>query len=296
LSIHTIPTYSLYGEFTDLAQTDWVHCETIQSRSRLHNYEIQPHRHENLFQILHLTSGHADIVVDGRHERLEARSIVTLPPMVVHGYTFTPDVEGTVLTLFEDRLAHILQAAEEVETTFRQVQFVALSEHPEVARSVAEDIASIASEFGSRTSGRLGVIEARLALVLIAIHRLKRLPLRALPESGDRGLHHALRFRQLVDQEFRSHKPVEAYARRLGLTSAHLNRVCRHQLGETALGVVHQRIILEAKRYLTFTSLSAKEIALALAFDDPSYFARFFKSRTGLTPLGFRAQQRGTEP
>jgi AraC family transcriptional activator of pobA len=42
--------------------------------------------------------------------------------------------------------------------------------------------------------------------------------------------------------------------------------------------------------------LSAKEVAIALAFDDPSYFARFFKSRTSLTPLGFRALQRGIEP
>jgi AraC family transcriptional regulator, transcriptional activator of pobA len=42
--------------------------------------------------------------------------------------------------------------------------------------------------------------------------------------------------------------------------------------------------------------LSAKEVALARAFDDPSYFARFFKSRTDLTPFGFRALQRGTEP
>ncbi|MBF9233636.1 helix-turn-helix domain-containing protein [Microvirga alba] len=63
-------------------------------------------------------------------------------------------------------------------------------------------------------------------------------------------------------------------------------------MGDTALGVIHQRIILEAKRYLTFTSLSAKETALALAFDDPSCFTRFFKQKTGMSPLGFRALQK----
>lgn len=291
--METIPTYSLYGEFKDSARTDWVHCETIQSRSRLYNYEIQPHRHENLFQILHLRSGKADIIVDGQHGHLEGPSLVTLPPMVVHGYTFRPDVEGTVLTLFQDRLPVILQAAEDIESTFRQVQFVPLAGHDRIASAVADDIASIAAEFGTREPGRLGVIEARLALVLIAIHRLKRPPVASSPGARDRARHHALRFRQMVDQEYRTHKPVEAYARRLGLTPAHLNRICREQLGDTALGVIHERLVLEAKRYLTFTSFSAKEIALALAFEDPSYFARFFKNKTGLSPLGFRAQQRG---
>jgi AraC family transcriptional activator of pobA len=291
--METIPTYSLYGEFKDNLQVDWVHCETIQSRSRLHNYEIKPHRHENLFQILHLRSGRAEIVVDGQQVRLESPSLVTLPPMAVHGYTFLPDVEGTVLTLFQDRLPAVLQAAEGVESTFRQVQIVPLAGHDEAARAIDEDIASILAEFDSRAAGRLGVIEARLALILITVHRLKGLPLAASSGLRDRARHHALRFRRLVDQEFRTHKPIEAYARRLGLTPAHLNRVCREQLGDTALGVVHARLILEAKRYLTFTSFSAKEIALALAFEDPSYFARFFKNKTGLSPLGFRALQRG---
>jgi AraC family transcriptional activator of pobA len=85
--------------------------------------------------------------------------------------------------------------------------------------------------------------------------------------------------------------PIDAYARRLGMTSPHLNRICREHLGDTALGIIHGRIILEAKRYLTFTTLSAKEVALALSFEDPAYFTRFFKQKTGLSPLGFRAMQ-----
>jgi AraC family transcriptional activator of pobA len=289
-----IPTYSLYGEFKDRTQADWVHCETIQIRSRLHNYKIQPHRHENLFQILHLQKGQAEIVVDGRRTVLDAPGIVALPPMVVHGYTFSPDVEGTVLTLFEDRLGHALRAMNDIENTFKQVQFVPLTDHADIAHSIALDLDSLAAEFDDRAPGRLRAIEARLVLILITLHRMKGLTIRTQGGSSDRALHHAMRFRQVVDREFRTHKTIETYARKLGLTPTHLNRICREHLGDTMLGVVHQRIILEAKRYLTFTSLSAKEIALALAFDDPSYFTRFFKKKTGVSPLAFRAQQRAT--
>ncbi len=292
LAIGGIPTYALYGETGEDPTDDWIHCETIQSRSRLHNYRILPHRHEKLFQILHLADGTAEIIIDGRSMQLAAPAIITLPPMTVHGYVFSPDVQGTVLTLFDSRLAHILPDMDGVREVFRSVRLICLQGHEDAARTLSADIVALAAEFAGRGSGRLEAIQARLRLVLIALHRLQGADQAAdKGGAGSRALQHALRFRELVDRHFCSHQPIEAYARRLGLTPPHLNRICRQHLGDTALGVVHQRIILEAKRSLIFTSLSAKEIALALGFEDPAYFARFFKQKTGLPPLAFRAMQ-----
>ena len=48
----SIPVYALYGEDSGQFANDWLHWETIQSRSRLYGYEIAPHRHEQLFQVL----------------------------------------------------------------------------------------------------------------------------------------------------------------------------------------------------------------------------------------------------
>ncbi|MEE1613262.1 helix-turn-helix domain-containing protein [Microvirga sp. CF3016] len=295
MAIGDIPTFALYGETRDDPAADWIHCETIQARSRLHNYRILPHRHEKLFQILHLASGTAEIVLDGRSMSLTAPALVALPPMTVHGYRFSPDVEGMVLTLFDSRLSHILADMDGVRETFRSVQVIRLHAHENAACTLAADIGSLADEFAGRRPGRSEAIQARLMLILIALHRLHGAGQGASHRSvGRRALQHALRFRELVDRDFRSNQSIEAYARSLGLTPPHLNRICREHLGDTALGVIHQRIILEAKRYLTFTSLSAKEIALALAFEDPAYFARFFKQRTGLPPLAFRAMQQST--
>ena len=295
MAIADIPTYALYGETGDDPTADWVHCETIQSRSRLHNYRILPHRHERLFQILHLVGGEAEIAIDGQNTWLTGPAIVALPPMTVHGYAFSPDVQGTVLTLFDSRLAHVLADMDGICETFRSVQLIRLQDHEEAARTLTGDIASLEAEFSGRGSGRSEAIQARLILVLIALHRLRGSTQVAGPHGrGRRALQHALHFRELVDRDFRKHQPIDIYARRLGLTSPHLNRICREHFADTALGVVHQRIIVEAKRYLIFTSLTAKEIALALGFDDPAYFARFFKQKTGLPPLAFRALQQST--
>ncbi|MCB8819885.1 helix-turn-helix domain-containing protein [Microvirga rosea] len=285
----TIPTYALYGEYKGDTSADWIHGETIQFRSRLHNFVIEPHRHERLFQILHLTNGHAEFIHDGQPKALQAPCIVTLPSMVVHGYRFTSDVEGMVLTLFEDRLKSILAAEPDALETFRSVQVVSLAHQPEAANALTHHIAAIGGELRDRASGRQTAIEAHLALSLVFLHRTHISGHSVPRDANDRALQHVMRFRHLVEQDFRSHRPVSFYAQRLGLTSTHLNRLCRDHLGETALGIIHQRIVLEARRYLTFTSLSAKEVALALAFEDPAYFTRFFKRRTGLTPLEFRA-------
>ncbi|STD11909.1 helix-turn-helix domain-containing protein [Chryseobacterium carnipullorum] len=52
--------------------------------------------------------------------------------------------------------------------------------------------------------------------------------------------------------------------------------------------MIAQRLILEAKRELSFGALTIKEIAFKLGFSDASYFSRFFKKQTGRNPEGFK--------
>jgi AraC family transcriptional regulator, transcriptional activator of pobA len=287
----TIPTYALYGEATDAPGVDWIHCESIQARSRLHDYVIQPHRHQTLFQILHLTQGSGHLLFDGQGIGIAPPCLVTLPPMVVHGYTFTSDVEGTVMTVFASRVAEILGATADLAETFRSVQIIPIEDQLNRAQGLAADIDAVVSESQGRAPVRREAMEARLFLILIALYRMQRGKSPLAPSERSRSREHALRFRQLVDQDYRSHQQIASYARQIGVTSTHLNRVCRENFGETATGLIHQRLVLEAKRYLTFTTLSVKEVSFALGFEEPAYFARFFKQKTGLPPMAFRVMQ-----
>ena len=58
-----ILTYNLFGESTDLP--DVVHCETIETRSRLHDWEFAPHRHARLHQALFVETGGGQASLDG---------------------------------------------------------------------------------------------------------------------------------------------------------------------------------------------------------------------------------------
>ena len=68
------------------------------------------------------------------------------------------------------------------------------------------------------------------------------------------------------------------------MTPARLNAACRARLGTTASGLLHDRIVTEAKRCLIYTAMPVAEVGYALGFDDPAYFSRFFSKRTGLPP------------
>ena len=56
----------------------------------------------------------------------------------------------------------------------------------------------------------------------------------------------------------------------------------------SAFDIIRERLLLEAKNLITYTSLSIAEVAYQLKFNDPSNFVKFFKSLTTLTPLEYR--------
>lgn len=100
----------------------------------------------------------------------------------------------------------------------------------------------------------------------------------------DRGQALALRCRDLVERHFRSERRLAFHADALAATPARLNAVCKARFGATASGLLHDRIITEAKRRLIYTGMSAAEIGYALGFEDPAYFSRFFSKRAGVSP------------
>ena len=96
------------------------------------------------------------------------------------------------------------------------------------------------------------------------------------------------RYLRLVEAHYREHLPVETYAARLGISSLQLNQLCRALASQTALQVVHQRLLLEARRNLSYTRMSIGQLSDRLGFSDPTYFARFFKRLSGQTPNAYR--------
>ena len=96
------------------------------------------------------------------------------------------------------------------------------------------------------------------------------------------------RFTRLVNENFASEHNAEFYADKLCVTPNYLNKIVKNTLGTTTKLYIQCRIIKEAKKLLTYTSLSIMEIASILHFNTPTYFNRFFTKYVGIAPLQFR--------
>ena len=99
-------------------------------------------------------------------------------------------------------------------------------------------------------------------------------------------------FQLKVDECFRELHQVGDYSALLHLSAGYLSEVVKTQSGKPAIKHIHERLVLEARRLLVHTARSPKEIAFDIGFLEPSYFTRFFKRETGLTPADHRASIR----
>jgi len=104
--------------------------------------------------------------------------------------------------------------------------------------------------------------------------------------------HRLVRLFQLMQMHYRQEKSTSFYAREIGLTPKRVNELLREKMRTTVSKLLYRLMLIEAKRELYHRQLSVKEIAYGLGFSDQSYFARFFKKQTGLTPEAFRAGAR----
>ncbi len=96
------------------------------------------------------------------------------------------------------------------------------------------------------------------------------------------------KYNDLLTANVGAERSVDFYARQLDITPNHLNKSVKAVTGRTAITVLNEMSIQEAKMQLRYTSLSISDIAFQLGFEDLSYFSRFFKKTTGMTPMEYR--------
>ena len=292
-----LPNYRLYGESEGHGGVDWLHCESIKDRGQLHNWEIRPHRHEVLSQFLLIESGLARVQLDERSTDLAGPGLVIVPALVAHGFRFSPDAEGWVITVNEAYLKAPL--ATEPALLALLAQASALQLQPGDPRTQALSVAArtVADEFLGTDRWRRPALDG--AMLRLAVVAMRAVPpadggeaavTTATQTSGARALAYVERYKTLVEQDFKRQPGMADIAARLGITSTQLNRICQQVLGHPALALLQARIVLQAKRELTYTTLSVKQIAHELGFADAAYFTRFFQRETQVTPTGWRQQ------
>lgn len=284
-TLRNVPVFKLYGEGGDWRTPDLLHCESIPERSSLHDWEIRRHRHADLAQLLYVQKGVAVLEIEGEQTRIERASIQVVPPMCVHGFQFSPEVDGFVITIAAPLIAWLQQHSDARERVL---------EHPACHEAGADQpyldmlCKTLNHEYANPGASRDLLLRSLVSALVVWVSRRDQ-EHHGVSERLDRGQMYLSSFSKLIERHYREHLPISHYASVLGVTPVYLNAVCQRLAHQSALSIVHQRLLLEAKRNLIYTTLNVNQIADLLGFSEPAYFTRFFKRLTGKTPNHFRA-------
>ena len=97
-------------------------------------------------------------------------------------------------------------------------------------------------------------------------------------------------FIALVEKHFRKEHSVTSYAEKLFIAPKSLTKRLHHLDYPSPSQIIKDRLVLEAKRQLKFSTKTIKEIAFELGFEDPAYFSRLFSKNAGTSPAHYRQQ------
>lgn len=260
--------------------------------------DCSPHVH-SFYEILWFQEGEGTHNVDFVDYEVKPNTIFFLAPGQTHNFDHNVDKEKGIcrykgLTI---KMCTDFMRDEDVEQnamlkynafhTFDTAPYYNIKEETaEELRNLVmmmEEEASRAGEFGN-----IDILKSLLRIFLVKIQRHGMqenvVHLDTLKSS------HQLfvQFRRMVDQEFTRLHTVQEYADRLNVAVRTLNKCVNECSNKSPLAFINDRIILESKRMVRYTSMMIKEIAYELGYDDPSYFVKFFKRQTGYLPSDFR--------
>lgn len=248
-----------------------------------------PHRHD-FYELIWLPHARGRVVADFRAYPVLPRSVFFASPGQVHSWDLEPSAVGEIVSFTPEfffvgsnqpgllgRMSYLFTEIAEPLFQLEEAQAVRVETLFKELRD-----ASV-----SKLAGRDDLVRSYLTIILTLLRQAYHL---RNPEAGNiaDGDSLARRFRLALETHFPDMLEVGDYAQLLQVSRSHLNDELRRQVGQSASEIIHQRLVLEAKRLLVHSTLTISETAYRLGFQDPSYFGRFFRRYTGQTPGMYR--------
>ena len=238
------------------------------------------HRH-TYFEIFFFETGGGSQLIDFIDLPVKEQSCYIVFPQQIHLLRRDPHAYGQLLQFGEEVISSMHLRMLLQQHFFNELPAVFFERNPEQFQKLE----LILQLLRDSTAGKTETSRE------ISLHYLQALLLGLLDErtseenaslSGEKKT--LFNFQQFLEEQFHENHQVGKYAALLSTTEKKLSAITKKFLGQSPLQVIHNRVLLEAKRLLLFEDTSHKEIAFQLGFDSPASFSLFIKNKTGYTP------------
>jgi len=284
-----IPVYSLRSFSSRERESQQFQIEVFDANR--HFAVKYPHRHD-FFEVLYLSEGSGFHVIDGNKYEIRPPCVFFMSPGQAHKIEFSHDIHGFIFIFTpEFYLIDYNNPNRLIEFPFF---FTIKQDNPPLSLEKQEDVLFIESlfkrgvdELQKRSDTSVDFLRSLLDIILnFCASRYKT------DENLFSGKGHMVvkKFFQLVEENYQKNLTVAQYADLMALTPNHLTQTVTRLTGKTSSQIIKAKQVLEIKRLLVHTNLNITEIATRLNFPDQSYFTKFFKRETGVSPLQYRSR------
>ncbi|MBP5306449.1 MAG: helix-turn-helix domain-containing protein [Paludibacteraceae bacterium] len=254
-----------------------------------------PHRHD-FFEVLYLRKGSGYHIIDANRYEIQPPCVFFMSPGQAHKLTLSQDIEGYIY-IFTSEFFLIDKTN---QNALLELPFFFTLQHtnPPLHLKQKEDQRFVemlfvkSAEEALKTDYDVSLMRSLLELILSYLAHL-------YPNSNPlltKGKGHLLvkRFYQLAEENYKKNLNITQYASLLNVSPNYLTATTKRLTGKSSLRILKEKQILEIKRLLSQTTLDMQEIANQMNFEDQSYFTKFFKRETGMTPLCFRNESQSS--
>jgi AraC family transcriptional regulator, transcriptional activator of pobA len=242
-----------------------------------------PHRHD-FYHIVWIESGQGTFVGDARSHPVGPGTLIFVPPGRVHTWNWSEPVEGYVLS-FEPAL--FFGRLDPPERLLHDLTQWSISQGPgqlngTLRETLGKKLEELVEEFCNNQEFRAEMLRVQVAALLIWVRRF--CVGRESDQVGEQFGPLTSRFLALLELSEGKLQRTEHYLSALSVSSRTLAKVVLAETGKSPSTWIRDRTLIEARRLLSYTDLTISEIAYRLNFRNVSYFVRFYRRLTGMSP------------
>ncbi len=285
--MNPIPQYNFYKtKYGDELLIDVVELKYIKKY-----VQKKPVHTLTYYDITLITEGKGGFNIDDQKHSVQAKDIIFSRPGEIRRWD-KENIENGYALIFEEEF---------LISFFNDTYFIQnlsyfnpkrncckLSLNEDLYAHIIDLIQRIQKEIHEYQTKDKHILRAILYEVLMLLERAYKEAMQSDDLLSRQTNQHINDFIQLVDKHFKLNRSIQFYADQLCISSNYLNELTKKIIGINAKQYIQNKVVLEAKRLLNYTTYSVSEIAYSLNYNNPSYFIRFFHNQAGITPSEYR--------
>lgn len=279
----------IFGEDHIKLVRDIINIVSLDDMFSRMGYSIKSHAHRNLFQIFILEKGKVNLLANNEYLAVDQPSIITIPQSVFHGLEFEPGSKGYLISLSANAVEQMLKFDVEVIYELDTISITEISQKNQLVEDAYNTIHKCVFEYHNQLPGKDLALQYLVGMLLLRLYRINHSNQTVIHTLNQNERTVFRNFKKLVQENNSIKKKVEDYAFELGISVATLSQICKAISGKSPKEVILDFLILNIKSTLKNPEFSISEVSYQFDIEDPSYFARLFKQKTGQTPKQYRS-------